>query len=101
MTVILEPTKVYYKTSRGKYKAYNDTRHILKGNEMIKKITTIIKTNKKEIQKKAIILGGTALGAFVAGVIVAKDAEPVDGIVIVEEDITVEEVSTDETPKED
>lgn len=67
---------------------------------MIKKVTTIIKHNRKEIQKRAIVIGGTALGAFIAGVIVAKAEEPLEGLIVVEEQVPDEDPTIEETPEE-
>lgn len=95
---ILIPTKIYRKTIRGNYKAYNDNRYILKGTVMIKKITAVIKHNQKDFRKRALVLGGTALGAFVAGVVLTKAEQPVEGVVLMEEEVTVDEETTTEDP---
>lgn len=60
---------------------------------MIKKITTLVSTNRKVIARKALILGGVALG-IVAGALLVK---PEDEVIIVVGE-TVEENSTTEEP---
>lgn len=57
---------------------------------MIKKITTLVSTNKKVIVRKALVLSGVALG-LVAGALLVK---PEDTIVIVGETVETSEEET-------
>jgi hypothetical protein len=54
---------------------------------MIKKITTLVNTNRKNLVRKGLVLGGITVG-IIAGALLAKP----EGEVVVEE--TVEETST-------
>jgi hypothetical protein len=63
---------------------------------MIKKITTMVSTNRQVIARKALIIGGVALG-IVAGALLIKPEE--ETIVVVGE--TVEDESTTETSPEE
>lgn len=62
---------------------------------MIKKITTLVTTNRKVIARKVLILGGVALG-IVAGALLVKPEDETITIVgeTVEEETTVTEDPT-------
>lgn len=50
---------------------------------MFEKFTTFVKTNKNEIIRKSLIVGGSVAGVIAAGVLISK-IEPVDdGVEIV------------------
>lgn len=61
---------------------------------MVKKITTLISENKKALTRKALIVGGVALG-LIAGALLTKPEE--ETILIVGE--TVDDEKTTEDPK--
>ena len=62
---------------------------------MIKKITTLVSTNRNIIARKALLVGGIALG-LVAGALLVK---PEEEIIIIGE--TVDEDSTTESSPEE
>ena len=66
----------------------------------LKNFKNILVTNKAVIGQKALQLGGVALGAFIAGSVLAKtqpeaDVILVDGDVTIEETTIIEETSTE------
>jgi len=63
---------------------------------MIKKITTLVTTNRNVIARKALLVGGIALG-LVAGALLVK---PESEIVIVGETVEEDELTTDSSSEE-
>ena len=62
---------------------------------MIKKITTLVSTNRKVIARKVLFIGGVALG-IVAGALLVR---PEDETIIVGETVEEETPTTEETAK--
>lgn len=62
---------------------------------MIKKITTLVSTNKESIIKKSVIVG-SVIGGLVLGVLLAR---PDESVII--EGETVEDTEQENTPEED
>lgn len=63
--------------------------------DKLKKIKNVIVANKTVIGQKALQLGGVALGAFIAGTVLAK-TQPEAEVIIIDGDVdvTVEETTT-------
>ena len=70
----------------------------------LKNLKNTIVANKSVIGQKALQLGGVALGAFIAGTVLAK-TQPASDVVVVDGDVevTIEETTVIEetTPKND
>jgi hypothetical protein len=62
---------------------------------MIKKITTLVSTNKKAITRKVLIYGGVALG-IVAGALLVKPDEDIVISEVVEGEFTISERTHEE-----
>lgn len=67
---------------------------------MIKKITTIVSNNRETLAHRALVLGGTVLGAIVVDGILNKVAPTEPEVVIVEEVDDEEESQETEQPTE-
>jgi len=63
---------------------------------MIKKITTLVSTNRQVIARKALIIGGVALG-IVAGALLVKPEE--ETLVLVGETVEEETTTEESTPE--
>lgn len=67
----------------------------------IKNFKNLVVANKSVIGQKALQLGGVALGAFIAGSVLAKTQTEPD-VILVDGDVTVEEtIVIEETIKKD
>jgi hypothetical protein len=63
---------------------------------MIKKITTLVSTNRQVIARKALIIGGVALG-IVAGALLVKPEE--ETLIVVGETVEEETTTEESTPE--